>query len=460
MSENPHIPIDPILLARARAMRSDPAPAEKKLWKLLRNRQLCHLKFRRQVPVGAFIVDFVCHEAMLIVELDGESHGTRSNEDALRTSVLEREGYHVIRFWNPDVFDRIEAVLRTIAREASGLLSLSNRTGVRELSINKSLAATQNPHPNPLPNGEGIRSALALLRAGELVAMPTETVYGLAADATNFHAVEKIFALKGRPSTNPLIVHVASVDVAKRYITHWPDTAQQLADAFWPGPLTIVLPVSDAIAKNVTAGLSTVGIRIPNHPLALDLLTAFDGPLAAPSANKSNHVSPTTAQHVRTEFGDALSLVLDGGPCTVGIESTIIDLTQTYPHILRPGSITPRDIQYILQLPITSGITNSIVASTHPASIQKSPGQLPVHYAPQTPAYRFETHERNKISLTDAAIIDLSLDPESYARLLYARLRMLDTQHLRAIYIEIPPDTTAWHAVRDRVMRATRSLQA
>jgi len=291
--------------------------------------------------------------------------------------------------------------------------------------------------------------------------MPTETVYGLAADATNGAAVAKIFALKGRPSTNPLIVHVGSVDIAKRYVTHWPDDAQALADAFWPGPLTIVLPASDTIARNVTAGLSTVGVRVPNHPIALALLNTFDGPLAAPSANKSNRVSPTTASHVREEFGDALTFVLDGGPCAVGIESTIVDLTETHPRILRPGSISKHDIERVLKNVIHFGVATSVAASAkNPSSkkSKKSPGQLPVHYAPRTPAYRFEPHERKTINLTDAAIIELSLDAESYARSFYARLRMLDTQQLRAIYIELPPDTDAWRAVRDRITRATRAL--
>src|SRR5947207_9629696 len=185
----------------------------------------------------------------------------------------------------------------------------------------------------------GIGKAVEILRAGGLVAFPTETVYGLGADATNAEAVAKIFAAKGRPATNPLIVHVADVDTARRFAASWPLAASHLAEQFWPGPLTLVLPRSPAIVPAVSAGLRTVGLRVPNHPLALQLLQQFGGPVAAPSANRSNRVSPTTAQHVRDELGDAVDLVLDGGPCAVGIESTVLDLTGDRPAILRPGGV-------------------------------------------------------------------------------------------------------------------------
>ena len=307
------------------------------------------------------------------------------------------------------------------------------------------------------------------LRRGELVGLPTETVYGLAADATNADAVAKIFALKGRPATNPLIVHVADIETAKRYAAEWPAAADALAKAFWPGPLTIVLPKADSIPAIVAAGGPTVGLRVPAHPLALELLKAFDGPLAAPSANRSNHVSPTTAAHVRDEFGEAIP-VLDGGPCAVGIESTVVDLSAKGWRVLRPGAITAEQIAKVLDAatevadPVTgraaspaTGSATSVAVSDSP-DILRSPGQLDVHYAPQTPAFRFEAHERLGLDLIDAVVIEPTLDPSTYARNLYARLRMLDTQDLRAIYIELPPDTAAWRAIRDRLMRATKPM--
>jgi L-threonylcarbamoyladenylate synthase len=299
-----------------------------------------------------------------------------------------------------------------------------------------------------------IDQAVALLRAGRLVAFPTETVYGLGADATNAAAVARIFAAKGRPSTNPLIVHVADADVARRYAVSWPEAATRLAEMFWPGPLTIVLPKTPQIVDSVTAGLPTVGLRVPRHPLAIELLRAFDGPIAAPSANRSSHVSPTTAQHVRDDLGGAVDLILDGGPCQVGIESTVLDLSADRPAILRPGQISRDQIESIIGAvdDRTGKVTSVTLSST-------SPGQHEKHYAPRTPAFRFEPHQRHQIDRTDAAIIDLSLDPESYARHFYARLRLLDLQNLRAIYIELPPvDALQWAAVRDRIVRATRAL--
>ena len=195
---------------------------------------------------------------------------------------------------------------------------------------------------------EPITRAVEILRAGGLVAFPTETVYGLGADARSSESVQKIFAAKGRPPTNPLIVHVSGVAMGKLYAMEWPDTARRLAQKFWPGPLTLVLPRYRTIAPEVSAGLDTVGLRMPNHPLALELIQRFDGPIAAPSANRSNHLSPTTAQHVREELGDAVDLVLDGGPCRVGIESTVLDLTGNRPKILRPGGVTRTQIEKVV----------------------------------------------------------------------------------------------------------------
>ena len=187
-----------------------------------------------------------------------------------------------------------------------------------------------------------IQQGAELLRRGELVAFPTETVYGLGADATNQTAVRKIFAAKGRPSTNPLIVHIADAAIAQRYASAWDERAEKLAMHFWPGPLTLVLPKSAEIVDEVTAGLPSVGLRVPDHPLALELLRAFGGAVAAPSANRSNRISPTLADHVRQEFGDAIPLIIDGGPCRVGIESTVLDLTGE-PRILASRSCDAGD---------------------------------------------------------------------------------------------------------------------
>ena len=312
-----------------------------------------------------------------------------------------------------------------------------------------------------------VQAASAILRSGGLVAFPTETVYGLGADATNAQAIARIFAAKGRPSSNPLIVHVADVTVARRYATTWPEAATKLATEFWPGPLTLVLPKSLAIVDAVTAGRGTVGLRVPDHPLALELLRAFDGPIAAPSANKSNRISPTTAQHVRDELGDAVDLILDGGPCSVGIESTVLDLSGGMPTILRPGGVSREQIELVIG-PV---LVTRHIAENEPAL---SPGQHPTHYAPRTPAWRFETSQRGKIQVEIGGakcglvvvspmdtvkkwehIVALSCKPEVYARHLYEVLRELDAMDLVAIFIEMPPDEPAWAAVRDRIIRAT-----
>ena len=321
------------------------------------------------------------------------------------------------------------------------------------------------------PGDELIARAVEVLRNGGLVAFPTETVYGLGADATNAQAVRRIFAAKGRPPTNPLIVHVIDLDTARRYAATWSDAAQTLAAVWWPGPLTLVLPKSPSIVDEATAGRRTVGLRVPDHPLALELLRAFGGPVAAPSANRSNRVSPTTADHVREELGDAVDLILDGGACTVGIESTVLDLSGDTPTILRPGGVSRQQIEAIV------GPVRVAPGSVTPETPAASPGQQPVHYAPRTAAYRFETPQRGLIDVgTDerpsglvalsplkgfkqwGRIIAMPNDPADYARHLYAVLRDLDGMGLEAIYIEIPPDQPKWAAIRDRILRATQPL--
>jgi L-threonylcarbamoyladenylate synthase len=291
--------------------------------------------------------------------------------------------------------------------------------------------------------------AAAILRSDGLVAFPTETVYGLGADATNANAVRQIFAVKGRPSTNPLICHVPDENIARRYARDWPPAAAQLAAAFWPGPLTLVLPKTDDIPHEVTAGRDTVALRAPAHELTLMLLRVLDRPLAGPSANKSSHVSPTTAQHVRDELGDRVDMILDGGPCDVGIESTVLDLTTARATILRPGGVTREQIEAVIgPIEVFTGAVDANVAAT-------SPGQQEKHYAPRTPAFRLEPADRGRVN---GAILELSGDAAAYARQFYARLRELDDSGVAAIFIEMPPDAPQWTAVRDRIARATQPL--
>jgi L-threonylcarbamoyladenylate synthase len=324
-----------------------------------------------------------------------------------------------------------------------------------------------------------IRAAVEILRRGGLVAFATETVYGLGADATNPRAVRRIYEAKGRPPGNPLIVHVSDEAMARKYAGGWPADARVLARALWPGPLTLVVPRGPAIASQVSAGLLTMGVRAPHHPVAQALLRAFDGPIAAPSANRSNQVSPTTAEHVRSELGSAVDLILDGGPCEVGIESTVVDVSRTPAAILRPGNITAAQIADLIGLVDTRG---RIAESLQPVT---SPGQQPVHYAPRTPAFRLSAGPpddlfawRRANADAPAAILLLQgsssvtaveqcldrqgrivLMPPSatqYAHRLYAVLHELDAGGFSALWIEVPPDVPQWTAVRDRILRATR----
>jgi L-threonylcarbamoyladenylate synthase len=308
-------------------------------------------------------------------------------------------------------------------------------------------------------NDQIIARAVEVLRRGGLVSFPTETVYGLGADALNARAVERIFEVKGRPGTNPLIVHVADAATARRYAEAWPVEATWLAERFWPGPLTLILPKQHSIPDVVTAGRPTVGLRVPRHPVALELLKAFDGPVAAPSANRSTRVSPTSAQHVRDELGDAVDLILDGGACDVGIESTVLDLSVETPTILRPGSITREEIEREIGPVAVFG--GSVAAGV----VASSPGQHAVHYAPRARAYRFAAEQRDQ--MRSAALRDRNPShvylflgempgtPEQYARELYRTLRSHDEQGASAMFIEMPPDTAEWAAVRDRLTRAT-----
>lgn len=317
------------------------------------------------------------------------------------------------------------------------------------------------------PDPDLLAPAAELLREGKLVALPTETVYGLGADARNPEAVRRIFEAKGRPATNPLIVHVASVAAAKEVVAVWPEVAERLAAAFWPGPLTLLLPKRPEIPDLVTAGLGAVGVRIPAHPVALALLKAAAIPVAAPSANPYMGVSPTEARHVIAGLGDRIEAVVDGGPCTVGIESTVLDLTGQVPTILRPGGVSLEAIRRVAP--------DARMAHLTPGEgPQASPGLARRHYAPKAPIDLFPNraslgaalaaHGDEPVAvitvgpapagLSNVELRELPAEPEGYAAALYATLHDLDSRGVTRILAEAPPEESAWDAVRDRLSRA------
>ena len=294
-----------------------------------------------------------------------------------------------------------------------------------------------------------IRRAAELIRAGKLVAFPTETVYGLGANAVNPEAVARIFAAKGRPSTSPLIVHVSSLGMARAIAAEWPQSADELARRFWPGPLTIIVPKQAHVPDLVTAGLGTVGIRIPAHPVAQQLIEAAGVPLAAPSANRFTQLSPTAAEHVAAGLAD---YVLDGGPTKVGIESTVVSLAGPVPLLLRPGMIQASELEEVLG-PLETVTT---AEGAHPA-----PGLHHRHYSPRTPLY--VTYDPppgrgawlwwNEDRKAEHSV-GLGNDPAAYARELYRTLHELDREGLDFIAVEPLPDGDGWAGVRDRLRRA------
>ncbi len=294
-----------------------------------------------------------------------------------------------------------------------------------------------------------LEQAASLIRAGRLVAFPTETVYGLGANALDEPAVRRIFEAKRRPPASPVIVHVASIEMARSLASHWPDPAQRLAERFWPGPLTLVVPKRSSIPAIVTAGLPTVGLRMPAHPLALALIESSGCPIAAPSANRFTELSPTSAEHVRKSLGDAVDLVLDGGSTPVGIESTVLSLAGSPPVLLRPGMITREEIEAVIG-PVEVR-TSASTDSAHPA-----PGMHARHYCPRTPLLlvrhgALPQHGRG-IYLRHGET--MPGEPRHYAAALYATLHRCDEQGYDWIAVEEPPDLPDWAAVRDRLRRA------
>lgn len=310
--------------------------------------------------------------------------------------------------------------------------------------------------------------AAEVLRAGGLVAIPTETVYGLGADAMNEAALGRVYELKGRPSSHPLIVHLGDAGQLDAWAREAPGVARELAARFWPGPLTLVLRKHPAVPGRVTGGQDTIALRMPAHPVALGLLQEFGGGIAAPSANRFGRISPTAAEHVREEFGEQCPLVLDGGPCTVGLESTILSLVDATPRVLRPGGVSAAELAEVL------GAMPGLPGGTQPQP--RVPGSLAAHYAPttalsvlpgdrvwQAAAGRATAGERVAVLCLDAPPVDtpagvrvmvLPSSPAGYARRFYAALRALDREDFAHIYVEAPPRDAAWAALWDRLERA------
>jgi L-threonylcarbamoyladenylate synthase len=332
------------------------------------------------------------------------------------------------------------------------------------------------------PEASVIGEAADMLRRGGLVAFPTETVYGLGANALDAAAVEAIFAAKGRPATNPIIVHVANAEAAKSLTLSWPETAGRLAERFWPGSLTIVLPKHPRVPDAVTAGGSTVGIRMPAHPVALALLKAADLPIAAPSANRATQISPTTAEHVFRSLSGRVDMILDAGPTPGGLESTVIDLTVQPPKLLRPGLVSIAELNALIG-EVNVGHAYIRLANEEPA---RSPGQQPRHYAPRAKLIVSRQSEadiknllgtvnrvgRLRLPSTDPStpgvglarggsveteslvIIDMPNEPIGYAARLYAALHEVDDAQVDVIVVDLPPENAAWLAIHDRLQRA------
>lgn len=309
-----------------------------------------------------------------------------------------------------------------------------------------------------------VEEAVSALRRGDAIGLPTETVYGLAADATNPAAVARVFALKRRPANHPLIVHIASAAQLGRWARVVSPWATALAASFWPGPLTLVLPRAEHVLDAITGGQETVAVRVPAHPLAQKVLIAFGSGVVAPSANRFGRISPTMPEHVRAEFGDDVACVLDGGACVVGIESTILDVSTNTPRILRPGAVT---------VPMLEAVLDTPVASTAEAGSPRVPGGLPAHYAPRTPLELVDASAFRLLDTgPDALWLTWSADPPAgsglrlpaeatgYAKGLYAALRILDARGARQLYVEKPPESQQWAGVRDRLTRAAAGAGA
>lgn len=321
--------------------------------------------------------------------------------------------------------------------------------------------------------GDDIEKAASLLKAGSLVAIPTETVYGLAALANSEEALEKLYKAKGRPSNHPVIAHIHAPEQMEELALEVPEQARQLARKFWPGPLTMIFKKRAEVSSKITGGQDTIAIRVPDHPLTLALLKALGEPVVAPSANKFGHLSPTEAEHVKNEFEGQVDYILDGGSCDVGIESTILNMTVNPPQILRPGRIKQSDLEEALGIKVESSHSSS------PSSRVRVPGALPQHYAPAKPLHLVETSRLNEVVLEikkahkvpgllllsaesprtemigKAPYVVTPEDPSIYARNLYSTLRNLDASECDCIVVESVPDSPEWAGIKDRLTRAS-----
>jgi L-threonylcarbamoyladenylate synthase len=321
----------------------------------------------------------------------------------------------------------------------------------------------------PQAAAEAVQRAASALRSGQVVALPTETVYGLAANALDPAAVARIFEVKGRPSHNPIIVHIASLEMARQCVAHWPVLAGKLAHSFWPGPLTMVLPRAKQIPDIVTAGGETVGVRWPSHPLMQAVIQACGFPLAAPSANLSNQLSPTNAAHVASQLGGRIPLIVDGGQCQVGLESTVLDLSVSPPRLLRPGMIHAEALL---------AVTGKLATGAAGDHVLKSPGMLRKHYSPRARLVVWNwadeqeltrqlarcglpldlchvvSHTRIPSGTGIGRVAVVPHDPEAFARALYAELHECDRLGARLIVVEAPPAAGEWQAITDRLSRA------
>jgi len=334
-----------------------------------------------------------------------------------------------------------------------------------------SKSAVVLPAHTPALFEAAVARAAEVLRAGELVALPTETVYGLAANALDPAAVQKIYKAKGRPAHNPIIVHVCDIAMARACVASWPALAEQLAASFWPGPLTMVLPRSPAIPDVITAGGDTVGVRLPSHPLMLAVIRACGFPLAAPSANPANQVSPTNAGHVLRSLGDRIPLVIDGGQSQVGIESTVLDISTSPPHVLRPGMIHEESLV---------AVTGALGGGSPGDPVLRSPGLLKKHYSPKARllvlSWRDDGDLARKLVQSGVANLQRTFviahtqiptqagfgsvsviphDAEAFARAMYSELHRCDAEGAETIVAEAVPGSAEWRGIADRLRRAT-----
>ena len=296
-----------------------------------------------------------------------------------------------------------------------------------------------------MPGGLELSDAAETIRRGGLVAFPTETVYGLGANALDRQAVRRIYEAKGRPSSSPLIVHVCDLEMARSLTREWPSMATVLAASFWPGPLTLVLKKAEVVPDELTAGLDSVAIRIPRHAIALELIRLAGVPIAAPSANRFTQISPTTAGHVRSGLGDLVDAILDGGPTDIGIESTVVTLTGDEPVLLRPGTIS------LAELEEATGV--KWLARNSEASSSESPGLHRRHYAPRTPFFVLRAGRPGPTG--NGRILEMPADARSYAQTLYAEMHKADAEGWDWIAVREPPDGPAWAGIRDRLKRAS-----